>query len=76
LYSLYYEQEQGTRTTGKPIVSEASLDLAFNDEVLQDGESQWRSIMANDNGQVETTFMQFEDREGMNHDDDDNDEGY
>jgi len=76
LYSLYYEQEQGTRSINGSIASEASLDLAFNDEILQDVESQWRRIMSDEKGELETTFLQFEDREGMNNDDDDNDEGY
>ena len=68
LYSLYYEQEQQA--------SYASLDLAFNDEILQAVEDQWKTIMADDNGTLEGSFMQFEDREGMNNDDDDGDEGF
>jgi hypothetical protein len=53
------------------------LDLAFNDEILQTVEDQWKSIMATGNGVVEDSFMKFDDREGMNDDDDDDgDEGY
>lgn len=65
LYSLYYEQEQ----------QPTSLDLAFNDEILQAVEDQWKSIMADENGVVKASFMQFEEREGMNNDDD-GDEGF
>jgi Rab proteins geranylgeranyltransferase component A len=76
LYSLYYEQEQQASTTDPTIPSDASLDLAFNDEGLQAVEDQWKIIMADENEVVDTTFMQFEDREGMNNDDDDGDEGF
>ena len=77
LYSLYYEQEQQASTTDPTMPSDGSLDLAFNDEILQTVEDQWKSIMADDNGVVEGSFMKFEDREGMNGDDDnDGDEGY
>jgi Rab proteins geranylgeranyltransferase component A len=77
LYSLYYEQEQQASTTDPMTPSNASLDLAFNDEILQAVEDQWKSIVADEAGVVNTTFMQFEDREGMNNDDDDDgDEGF
>ncbi len=68
LYSLYYEQEQQA--------SYACLDLAFNDEILQAVEDQWKAIMADENGALEGSFMQFEEREGINSDDDDGDEGF
>jgi len=76
LYSLYYEQEQGASSSDASMASETSLDLAFNDEMLQDVEHQWKTIIANDNSAVQAPFMQFEDREGMNNDDDDIDDGY
>jgi hypothetical protein len=77
LYSLYYEQEQQASSTDPITPSEASLDLAFNDEILQTVEDQWKSIVADRNGVVEDSFMKFDDREGMNDDDDDDgDEGY
>ena len=66
LYSLDYEQEQQS----------ASLDLAFNDEILQAVEVQWKTIMADENGVTEPSFLQFEDREGMNNDEDDGDEEF
>jgi hypothetical protein len=74
LYSLYYEQEQQA-STDPTIPPDASLDLAFNDEMLQAVEDQWKSIVADDTGVGDAIFMQFEDREGMNDDDDDGDEG-
>ncbi|CZT13137.1 related to rab geranylgeranyl transferase component A [Rhynchosporium graminicola] len=69
LYSLYYEQRQSskiTTTASEPLY--ASLDLAFNDGILDEVEAQWRKVV----GDVEeATFMRFEDREGMNAYDDD-----
>jgi hypothetical protein len=76
LYSLYYEQEQQASTADPATPSYASLDLAFNDEILQAVEDQWEAIMADKNSVVEGSFMQFEDREAMNNDDDDVDEGF
>jgi hypothetical protein len=76
LYSLYYEQEQQASTADPATPSYASLDLAFNDEILQAVEDQWEAIMADGNSVVEGSFMQFEDREAMNNDDDDVDEGF
>lgn len=74
LYSLYYEQEQQA-STDPTIPPTASLDLAFNDEVLQAVEDQWKSIVTDDTGVGNAIFMQFEDREGINNDDDDSDGG-
>jgi hypothetical protein len=76
LYSLYYEQEQQSSAADPATPSYASLDLAFNDEILQAVEDQWKTIIAGNNGAVEGSFMQFEDREGMSNDDDDGDEGF
>lgn len=76
MYSLCYEQEQQASTPDLATPSEASLDLAFNDDILQAVEDQWNAIVADENGVVEGSFMQFEDREGMNDDDDDRDEGF
>lgn len=67
LYSLYYEQEQSAEAV------EASIDLAFNDEMLGDVERQWKAIVGEGD---ETSFMRFEDREGMNDYDDDDAEGF
>lgn len=65
LYSFYYEQE----------ASASSLDLAFNDQVLEEVESKWKTIA--EGGEDEKSFMKFEERAGMDDDeDDDNDNGY
>ncbi|KAM3075415.1 Rab proteins geranylgeranyltransferase component A [Clarireedia jacksonii] len=56
LYSVYYEQ-QGTK---------GQLDLAFNDQVLEDVETEWRRIVSEDG---ETRFMVFEERNTMGDDD-------
>jgi len=70
LYSLYYEQEQTAKATSDSLeASEASLDLAFNDEILDDVEKQWKSILGETEAD-QATFMRFEDREGMNNEDD------
>ena len=60
LYSLYYEQEQIA----------AALDLAFNDPILEEVETQWRTITGDSDEQP--PFMQFEERTGMNDENDDN----
>lgn len=68
LYKLYYEQQPEAESR------ETSLDLAFNDGILDDVESLWKTVMGEEAEQ--STFMRFEDREGMNNDDDDVEEGY
>ncbi len=75
LYSLYYEQEQQASTADAKTASDASLDLAFNDDILHAVEEQWKAIIADENSVIKTPFMQFEDREGIN-DEEDADEGY
>jgi hypothetical protein len=71
LYKLYYEQ----KADGVGGSTEASLDLAFNDGILDDVETLWKSVMGDE---VDSTnFMRFQDREGMSNDDDEDiDEGY
>lgn len=71
LYKLYYQQ----RAEGEGTSGEASIDLAFNDGILDDVENIWKTVMGDEFDQA-TTFMRFEDREGMNNDDDDLDEVY
>jgi hypothetical protein len=63
LYKLYYEQEQ--TSIGR---MSTSLDLAFNDGMLDDVEREWKLVMGN---QVDSEFMRFEERAGMNDEDDD-----
>lgn len=72
LYTLYYEQEQVSRSAGSE-PSDASLDLAFNDEILDDVERQWKAIVGDAD---QTTFMRFEDREGANDYDDEPNEDF
>lgn len=64
LYSLYYEQEQPA----------TSLDLAFNDQILEEVEMKWKRIVGDETEQA--AFMQFEERVGMNDEEDDNDNAY
>ncbi|TEY74681.1 hypothetical protein BOTCAL_0071g00150 [Botryotinia calthae] len=56
LYSVHYEQ-QGSKD---------KLDLAFNDQVLVDVEEEWKRVSG---GSEETSFLVFEERNGMNDDD-------
>ncbi|EKD15259.1 putative rab geranylgeranyl transferase escort protein [Drepanopeziza brunnea f. sp. 'multigermtubi' MB_m1] len=65
LYILYYEQEQTFKSSGE--LSEASIDLAFNDEMLEEVETQWKSVIEEADM---SSFMRFEDREGINEYDD------
>ena len=67
LYTLYYEQQQVTATS--------SLDLAFDDQILDNVEEQWKAVSGYGDDEEHPPFMQFADREGMNADDD-NDDGY
>jgi len=77
LYSLYYEQKQTMRSVAEPAKAfDTTLDLAFNDAMLDDVKRQWKSIMVDNNAEESATFMQFEDRQGMTDDDDDADEVY
>jgi hypothetical protein len=64
LYSLYYEQEQAA----------SQLDLAFNDQMLEEVETKWKTILGG--GEEQTSFMQFNERTSMNDEDDDNDNVY
>lgn len=70
LYSLYYEQQQGFRTTeGSLKGTDPSIDLAFNDLVLDNVAAEWKVIMGNEAD--EAVFMKFEERPGMNEEEDD-----
>lgn len=62
LYTLYYEQHE--------VPGVSSLDLAFDDQVLDGVETQWKTIMSYTDGDEHPPFMQFAEREGMNADDD------
>ncbi|PBP16892.1 putative rab geranylgeranyl transferase escort protein [Diplocarpon rosae] len=73
LCTLYFEKSQTAKSTAELEASEASLDLAFNDEILQEVETQWASIMENPSPE---SFLRFEDREGMNEYEDEENEGF
>ncbi|PBP20719.1 putative rab geranylgeranyl transferase escort protein [Diplocarpon rosae] len=73
LCTVYYEKSQTAKSTTKLEASEASLDLAFNDEILEEVETQWASIMENP---PPGSFLRFEDREGMNEYEDEENEGF
>jgi hypothetical protein len=40
-----------------------SLDLAFNDQMLEDVEEEWRVVMGDEGDR--SAFMQFEERAGI-----------
>ena len=63
LYRLYYEQK----------AADSVLDLAFDDSILEDVEKKWKAIVGD--GEDNRPFMQFEERAGVNEDDEIN-EGY
>lgn len=67
LYKLYYEQQAEAENDGSTTAPEASLDLAFDDAILDDVESLWKTVMGDETDPA--TFMRFEDREGMSNDD-------
>ena len=73
LYSVYYEQMPDPVSSVLSI-SATALDLAFNDEILEAVHTDWKKIMGKDVDDAE--FMRFEDRSGMNDDDDNNDNVY
>ncbi|TVY81662.1 Rab proteins geranylgeranyltransferase component A [Lachnellula suecica] len=68
LYKLYYEQEQLPGTS--------SLDLAFDDQMLDDVKAQWKTVLGYGDTEEHPAFMDFPDREGISPDDDDNDNDY
>ena len=74
LYSLYYEQ-QGVGSDPSVSDSDSSLDLAFNDGILDSAEAEWRNVMESRDGEPSAKFMQFDERNALSDHDDDN-EGY
>ncbi|KAH8597982.1 GDP dissociation inhibitor-domain-containing protein [Bisporella sp. PMI_857] len=73
LYSLSYEHQQNLASGHAYPRMYDSLDLAFDDEMLNDVEEEWKKIMGEVGQGLE--FMCFEDRAGINSDNDDNDIG-
>lgn len=76
LYSLFYvqsaTQSQATAKDGIYTMPSSSLDLAFDDSLLDNVEDAWKSTLAD--GEDSDQFMTFEDREQMNGEDDDDDD--
>ena len=66
LLSLYYEQSAE--------LSCVSLDLAFDDVMLENVENQWKFIDRASSADGPSMFMRFQDREGTYDDDDAGDE--
>jgi hypothetical protein len=48
--------------------------LAFNDGILHNVEEEWKTIMGVEN--EDSSFMKFEERAGMNEDEDNDNDGY
>lgn len=72
LYSLYYEHHAAVRE-GENL----PLDLAFNDTMLENVEKEWKKITATgDSSESLSSFMVFEDRQGMDNEDDEVDDGF
>jgi Rab proteins geranylgeranyltransferase component A len=77
LYKLYYEQTTSTRQSlvtsqGGATVFEfpsPSLGLAYDDESLDAVKEAWKLVMKDE--AHDDSFMKFEDREGLEDDDDD-----
>jgi len=67
LYILYYEQ---CATASSP------LDLAFNDAMLEEVEKQWKTIIADVDVLEPESFMAFQDRPGINNEDDEVDDEF
>jgi hypothetical protein len=75
LYQLYYEQrgakaatldvEGNIATFGLPL-----LDLAFNDKTLDPVRQAWELAMGPEAKNEEVEYLAFDDREGVNDDDD------
>lgn len=77
MYCLYYEQKQALRSVASlSPTSRAPLDLAFNDEMLDDVEEQWKMVMGDRNATEQVPFMVFDDRQGIDNDDDEVDDGF
>jgi len=62
LYKLYYEQQEKSTSD--------SLDLAFDDRMLEEVEKKWADLMQDVDEEQRGVFMQFEERRGMDADED------
>lgn len=71
LYKLYYEQGTGGSSSlivdGKTVTFPVpSLDLAFNDAILEPVHDAWTIVTGTQTGDEGVEYMKFEDREGAN----------
>lgn len=71
LYSIYYEQHQNALPVGSSPGATGFLDLAFDDGILDEVKSDWMKVSGNEAD--DSAFLRFEERLGMNEEDDDND---
>src|SRR4051794_32085520 len=71
LYALYYEQNAMSPSSAATTPN-SSLDLAFNDEILDRVEAEWKTILEIENRVEQAQFMQFDERNAMNEEDEDN----
>ncbi|RDL41064.1 uncharacterized protein BP5553_01043 [Venustampulla echinocandica] len=65
LYTLYYDQQEDISSP---------CDLAFDDRILENVEEQWKEAMGSEGADGSSLFMQFEERRGINPDDDNDDD--
>jgi hypothetical protein len=76
LYSLYYEQAQTSTSSADSLhvlsLPSPSLDLAFDDDVLETVEGAWKKVMGTRDGGADAgPFLAFQEREGMGPNDED-----
>ncbi|KAL3426584.1 rab protein geranylgeranyltransferase component A [Phlyctema vagabunda] len=75
LYRLYYEQNRSTSVPKSQgliyDLRDPSLDLAFDDAILDEVEASWKVTRQNIGEQEPAVFLKFEERNEMNGDDDD-----
>lgn len=63
IYKLTYTQQISSSKTGQH--SMPLVDLAFDDEMLDTVENQWRRIIGPEDTTTATDFMQFDERSGQ-----------
>lgn len=74
LFSVYYEQQRITETSSTEASTykfpDPSLDLAFDDSMLENVEQAWNMVIGGSEGDENLpAYMQFDDRPGMDADD-------
>ena len=69
LYMFYYEQQESALSSDSSSRAADSLDLAFDDGILEEVKSDWKRVIGD--AAVDAAFMCFEDRTGINEEDTD-----